>query len=66
MTDKSVVRPRRRRPDDPSGLRSEKPKEPARPPRMRAQATYATTIQNSDLGNATRHNASAEAQGKPS
>lgn len=72
MTDRNIVKPRRKRLEDPSGSRSserpERPKEPARPPRTRTQqvACVTTTTNNSDFGNVTQRGTSAETQERPS
>ncbi|XP_072755393.1 atlastin isoform X3 [Anoplolepis gracilipes] len=70
MADRNIVKPRRKRLDDPSGSRlpekSDRPKEPARPPRTRAQqVVYVTAANNSDFGNVTQRSASAETQQRP-
>lgn len=71
MTDRNIVKPRRKRLDDPSGTRSsersDRPKEPARPPRTRTQqVAYVTATNNSDFGNVTQRSTFAETQQKPS
>ncbi|KAL6421907.1 hypothetical protein ACFW04_010803 [Cataglyphis niger] len=67
MTDRNIVKPRRKRLDDPSGSRSssersDRPKEPARPPRTRTQqVANVTATNNSDFGNVMQRSTFAEA-----
>lgn len=66
MTDRNIVKPRRKRLDDPSGSRSnsersDRPKEPARPPRTRTQqVANVTATNNSDFGNVMQRSTFAE------
>lgn len=80
MTDRIIVKPRRKRLDDSSGSRSsersdrpdrpdrsDRPKEPARPPRTRTQqVAYVTATNNSDFGNVTQRSTFAETEQRPS
>lgn len=79
MTDRIIVKPRRKRLDDSSGSRSsersdrpdrpdrsDRPKEPARPPRTRTQqVAYVTATNNSDFGNVTQRSTFAETEQRP-
>ncbi|XP_011170692.1 atlastin isoform X1 [Solenopsis invicta] len=71
MAERKFITPRRKRIVDPSGSRpserSNVPKEPARPPRMRTQQTaYVTPAHNSAFGNGTQRSVlCVEAQQKP-
>ncbi|XP_071554531.1 atlastin isoform X1 [Temnothorax nylanderi] len=71
MAERKAITPRRKRLNDPSGSRpserSNVPKEPARPPRTRAQQTvYVTPTNNSDFGNGMQRSVFVEEQQKPS